>query len=600
MNRNIVFLIVLIVGTIFWFSKEAQIVLGGIALFFLGMYTLEHGMKNFAGGALETFLKKTTDTTPKAIGTGFLTTALVQSSSLVSLIAISFLGAGLIKLSAGIGIIFGSNLGTTATSWLVALFGLKLKISSYALAMAALGTVFNFSKVPTLKGVANILIGLALLLLAIGFMKEGFESVKETIDLSQFAIRGIKGLIIFTFVGIFATVVMQSSSATMALILTALATGQITYENSLALAIGANVGTTITAILGSLTSNASGKKLALAHLIFNLVTAAIAIIFLNQFILAVQVLSNYFNFGGDTVMQLSLFHTMFNIVGIVIMTPLIPRLENYLHRAIKEKESKKGQPKFINDSLIENGTSAVTAAKSEIERLYKNATEIIIHALNFHVGDIKKERDLEEAIASGTASELVDVDIEKEYDTNIKPLYNYLVEFSTRAQVNMKDTEIRRMYYLKSATRDIVKSIKETKEIRENIERFFKTDNEDIKQQYNVLRISLGKLLQKAYKLRKDPENTMLLVKFVSLKRMLEESDVLLTGSVDKLIRDGKITPAMATSLINDSSFAYKIGEKIIGVVEALYIYENEDMKAIYQHLLNEEEGERHESIQAI
>lgn len=595
MKSIYVWIILTVLSVIFFFSKESQIVLGGIALFFLGMYTMENGMKNFAGGALEGFLKKTTDTTPKAIATGFFTTALVQSSSLVSLIAISFIGAGLIKLGAGIGIVFGSNLGTTATSWLVAIFGLKLKISSYALAMAALGTVFNFSKSPTLRGIANILIGLALLLLAIGFMKEGFETVKATIDLSQFAVSGIKGLIIFTFIGIFATVVMQSSSATMALILTALATGQITYENSLALAIGANVGTTITAILGSLTSNASGKKLAFAHLIFNVATGAIAIIFLSQLIFAVEYLANYFAFGDDLVMKLSLFHTVFNIIGIVVMTPFINKMEHYLHKTIKEKESKKGKPKFINDSLIDNGTSAVTAVKSEIGHLYSNAVEIITHAMNFHMSDIKKSTDLETIIKNKT--ELVEIDIKKEYEVNIKSLYNDIVEFSTKAQENMNDTEIRRMYYLKSATRDIVKTIKEIKELRKNIEKFSNSNNEFIKEEYNLIRLTLGKLLQKAHKIKKDPENKMLLVKFVSLKTILEDNDTLITGTVDNLIRDKKITPSMATSLINDSSYAYKIGEKIISIIESLYIYENNEMNEIYKELIKGKEEQNNESI---
>ncbi|MCV6608663.1 MAG: Na/Pi symporter [Campylobacterales bacterium] len=584
MNRNFIFLIAIILGTIFWYSKDAQIVLGGIALFFLGMYTLEHGMKNFAGGALESFLKKTTDTNFKAVMTGFGTTALVQSSSLVTLIAISFLGAGLIKLSAGIGIVFGSNLGTTATSWLVALIGLKLKISNYALGMAALGTVFNFSKSPAMRGVANILIGLALLLLAIGFMKAGFENVKATIDLSEFAVGGVKGLIIFTFVGIFATVVMQSSSATMALILTALATNQITYENSLALAIGANIGTTITAILGSLTSNSSGKKLALAHLIFNAVTGAIAIIFLSQFILAVDYLSNIFAFGDDPVMKLSLFHSIFNVVGILVMVPFFSKLEQFLHRVIKEKEVKRGKPKHLEESLIDDGTASIVAIKSEIGRLFENAFKIIAHTINLQKKEIRSNENIDHLLKRRT--ELMEFNIEDEYQSTIKSLHNDIVEFSTKAQVNMNEEEGARAYRLKTATRDIVEAIKDATSLRANVVKYSKSENEYIKKEYDLIRGTVAKILRKVMKIKKNPDKTENLSNFVALKQKLEDNDRLINMTVDSLIRDGKITPAMGTSLMNDSAYAYNIGEKLMEAIVILYISDNEELQTVYNHLI--------------
>jgi phosphate:Na+ symporter len=364
-------MIIVFIGlsTLFALYQEMQVVLGGVALFFLGMFLLESGMKSFAGGALEGFLKKATNTTLKAIFTGFLTTAFVQSSSLVSLIAISFLSAGLISLSAGIGIVFGANLGTTTTSWLVALFGLKLKISSYALAMAAFGTLFSLSKSNTLKGIANILLGLALLLLAIGFMKEGFESIKETIDLTQYAMGGFRGLFLFVFIGIFATIVMQSSSATMALVLTALVTQQITYENALALSIGANIGTTVTAILGSLTSNSAGKKLAGAHLIFNFTTGLIAIIFLPYFMTGVEFIANYFSLH-DAILKLAIFHTLFNLVGVVFMSPLIGTLVHFLNRFLKPKTHTTMQPQFLLDELLTDPTASTIALKSEVKHLF--------------------------------------------------------------------------------------------------------------------------------------------------------------------------------------------------------------------------------------
>ncbi len=579
--------VIVLLIALFWVSKEAQIVLGGVALFFLGMMLLEEGMKSFAGGTLEVILKKTTNTTSKALATGFFTTALVQSSSLVSLIAISFLSAGLIKLAAGIGIIFGANIGTTATAWLVSFFGLKLKISAYALAMATIGMVFSFTKSQAAKGIGNILVGLALLLLAIGFMKEGFESIKDSIDLSVYAIGGLKGLVIFTLIGIFATVVMQSSSATMALILTALATGQITYENSLALAIGANIGTTVTAILGAITSNASGKRLAVAHLIFNLVTGAIAIIFIHQLAKLVDIGSEFFGFT-DLAMKLSLFHTIFNLIGVIVMTPLIGKMVVKLETMFV-KEIQEGKPKFITDALINDATSSLTAIRSEINHLYENALEVFAHALNLNRVDIRSDKEMSEIVES--TKDKMAMNIDELYRDKIKGLYDSIIEFSSKAQVKMQEDEIKSIFDLKVATRDIVEAIKDMKNLEANIDNYSLSNNEYIKKEYNFMRETLGKLLRKVEKIRTNPADATLLTKFAILKKQIEESDVLMNGTVDELIRHGKINASMGTSLMNDSAFAYDIGLKIVEAIEILFIRSNKELSLVYNELMEDTEN---------
>ena len=579
--------VIVLLIAIFTVSKEAQIVLGGVALFFLGMMLLEDGMKSFAGGTLEVILKKTTNTTSKALATGFLTTALVQSSSLVSLIAISFLSAGLIKLAAGIGIIFGANIGTTATAWLVSFFGLKLKISGYALAMATIGMVFSFTKSQSAKGIGNILVGLALLLLAIGFMKEGFESIKDSIDLSVYAVGGLKGLVIFTLIGIFATVVMQSSSATMALILTALATGQITYENSLALAIGANIGTTVTAILGAITSNASGKRLAVAHLIFNIVTGAIAIIFIHQLARLVDIGSAFLGFT-DLAMKLSLFHTIFNLIGVIVMTPLIGRMVVKLETMFV-KEVEEGKAQFITPALMNDATSSLTAIRSEINHLYENALEVFAHALNLNRGDIRSDREMSKIVES--TKDKMTMNIDELYKDNIKGLYDTIIEFSSKAQVNMRESEIKSIFELKVATRDIVEAIKDMKNLEENIDKYSLSNNEDIKKEYNFMRETLGKLLRKVEKIRTNPVDATLLTKFVMLKKQIEDSDALINGTVDELIRHGKINASMGTSLMNDSAFAYDIGLKIVEAIEILFIRSNKELSLVYDELIEDTEN---------
>ncbi|MDH3632581.1 MAG: Na/Pi symporter, partial [Gammaproteobacteria bacterium] len=237
-----------------WFivsNDDAKTIIAGIAIFLIGMHYMEDGFKLFSGGTLEIVLERFTSTTPRAIGTGFLATAVVQSSSLVSVIIISFLSAELIGLTQAVGVVFGSNIGTTATAWLVSSFGLKIKIAHYALPMLIFGVMLQFSKQNAYKGIGSVMIGLGFIFLGIAYMKEGFETMKQGLDLAEYAMAGYLGVFVYVLFGAVATVIIQSSSATMAIIITALATGQIDYINALALAIGANVGTTVTAILGA-------------------------------------------------------------------------------------------------------------------------------------------------------------------------------------------------------------------------------------------------------------------------------------------------------------------------------------------------------------
>ncbi|MBT8129658.1 MAG: Na/Pi symporter, partial [Gammaproteobacteria bacterium] len=331
--------ILLVLAYGFWVSPNFKTIAAGIAIFLFGMLSLEQGFQAFTGGTLERLLRRTTSSTGKSVLFGIVSTTLMQSSSLVSVITISFLSAGLITLAAGIGIIFGANLGTTTGAWLIAGFGLKVNIAAYAMPMLVFGVILIFQSSRSLKGIGYILAGLGFLFLGIHYMKDGFDAFKDTINLAEYAVAGYPGVLLFTLIGIFATVVMQSSHATLVLTITALAAGQITYENALALAIGANVGTTITAILGSMSANEAGKRLAAAHLVFNMVTGVIAIVFIYQLVALVNSASALVGIADDDYsLKLAVFHTVFNVLGIVVMLPLLNLLVVSLERFIPEKK----------------------------------------------------------------------------------------------------------------------------------------------------------------------------------------------------------------------------------------------------------------------
>jgi len=565
----------------FWVSPDFKEISAGVAIFLFGMLSLEEGFKAFSGGTLEAILRKSTDKTYKSIGFGVLTTTIMQSSSLVSVLTISFLGAGLIGLAQGIGIIFGANIGTTTGAWLVAGFGLKVKISAYAMPMLVFGVILIFQKAKSLKGIGYILAGLGFLFLGIHYMKDGFEAFKSTIDLAAFAVDGIKGLLIFTGIGIFATVVMQSSHATLVLIITALSVGQITYENALALAIGANVGTTITAILGAMSSNIDGKRLAGAHLIFNVTTGLIAIVFIQQIMFSVEFISNFVGIANDDYsLKLAVFHTIFNIIGVVVMIPFINKLVVFLERTLKSKtQSEDGtdNARYLNDSVLELPDTSMRAIVNETKHLYENAFEIIAHGLNVKRSNVKSNMKLSDVIADSYSDENVDID--NFYNRNIKGIYGEIIDFSTQAQSHMSPQSINSLYELKLANRDIVEAVKDTKHLQKNLVKYAKDSNEHIKQQYNKIRLDLTELLRDLNKIATSEEEDVVIVVLSKAKLHIEKYDIVANGTLDNLIRQGLITNEMATSLMNDSAYAYDISKNLIAMAEILFVKNNDLLK---------------------
>lgn len=554
-------------------SSEFKTISAGVAIFLLGMLSLEQGFKAFSGGVLENFLKKTTDTTWKSLSFGIVSTTLMQSSSLVSVITISFLSAGLIALAQGIGIIFGANLGTTTGAWLVAGFGLKIDIAAYAMPMLVFGVIMIFQKNNTrLQGAGWALVGLGFLFLGIAYMKEGFETVGNQFDLAQFSVPGFRGLLIYTAIGIAATVVMQSSHATLILTITALAAGQVSYENALALAIGSNVGTTITAILGAISASVEGRRLAVAHLIFNLVTGTLAIVFIQQFSAAVDAVSNLVGIADDDyTLKFAVFHTLFNLTGVLLMLPLINTLVKFLEKLLRDKVEPEGATRvlFLNKSALEFPDTALEVISRETIHLAFNAFEILAHGINLHRTDITSSADINATLASCT--DVMDVDVDQLYQRKAKPLYSAIIDFSIQAEQKMNSEQLDRLSHLKRASWQIVNSIKAMKELQINIDRYMCSDNRYIRHEYNAIRLNIAILLRMLFRIEEQVSPSRKAKQLKQLKLSLEENDVIANGVIDKLIREQRITSDMATSLMNDSSFSYDIQKNLISAAGIIY-----------------------------
>lgn len=584
------FLLLLAYG--FWISPNFNTIAAGVAIFLFGMLSLEQGFHAFSGGFLEKILRASTDKLWKSVSFGIVSTTLMQSSSLISLLTISFLSAGLMDLISGVGIIFGANLGRTSGAWLIAGFGFKVELATYAMALLVFGILLLFQPSKYLKGAGNTLAGIGFLLLGIHYMKEGFEASVGLLDFSSYALPGLYGLLIFTLIGIAATMIMQSSHASLMLIIAALSFRQITYENALALTIGANIGSTITAIIGALGANVQGKRLAASHFLFNAITGMIVIILIHPFMVAVDLVSGWLQIDSDDyILKLATFHTLFNLAGIIVMLPFIKPLVAFLRWVIKEKDIKVDQPRYLDDAANTVPAAAAELVRQETIHLYLNAAHIILRMLGLPKKQVFSDAYLANVVAENRSIPEYNVDVA--YERNIKGIYSAIIAFISRSSFSFEQEASGRFYWLREANRNIVEALKSAKHLQKNLYRVLtQPNNHHARHEYNVIRLQLACFFRQLERLRGEAESGELtLLAIDSLKVTIEKEDRRMNRTLDTLIREQKLTPEMGTSLINDSAYMTEIKRCLIKMAETVFIVpHDETLQAQRQLTLNEAE----------
>lgn len=572
MKKYLSYILLISLAYLLYVNEDSKYIVAGVAVFIIGMQFMEDGFKFFSGGILEKLIANSTNTNSKAIFLGITATAILQSSSLIAIIVISFLSAKIISLAGALGVVFGSAVGTTATTWIVSTLGVKIDIAAFALPMIIFGVIFRFYKNRNFQGVGNILLGLGFVFLGIGYMKDGFEDLKQGINLAQFAIDGYAGIIVYTLIGAFATVIIQSSSATMALTVTALVTGQIVYINAMAIAVGANIGTATTAALGAIVSNANSKRMAVGLFIFKGITAVITLASLYLMIDFVDYISKYLGIKSDDwAMKLAVFHTLFNLVGLLIFSFFIPKLVIFLKKLfVEDKDSYISKPKFIDMEVIAVPFAALKATRKETIHLYDNASEVLSHAIMLHRHRYIGKSNISKIVKE--SSDIIDLNIDEFYESRIKSLYSDIIDYSTYFINELDDEKRSYLNDLRNACRDIAESVKNTKELQKNIKKYISSNNGYIKDEYNYIREAIAKTINTINEMKNSKDDIDVLSKSELLKEYLKGLDVIATRRIDILIREKRIDKKMATSLLNDSYHANLIISRLISVSKVLWI----------------------------
>lgn len=361
---------------------------GGIGLFLLGMRQMTDGLKVAAGNALRNILHAATRSPMRGIASGLAITTAVQSSSAVIFATIGFVNVGLLNLAQSIGIVYGSNLGTTLTSWIVALIGFNVDLRALALPAIGIGMALWVSAGTSRRGaLGQAIAGLGLFFLGIDILRSSFEDFGAAVSLDGWAEHRIAGIAAFLIAGIVLTVLMQSSSAALAVTLTAAGGGFVPITSAAAMIIGANVGTTSTAVFASIGATSPAKRVAAAHVTFNLVTGVAALLLLPVLLWLAQAANRLIVEEAHVAVSLAIFHTLTKLLGIGIMVPLTGRLVTILEKRFRSAEEDEARPHYLDKTTLTTPTLAVDAIGLELRRMGAMARKLCADALSSESSD---------------------------------------------------------------------------------------------------------------------------------------------------------------------------------------------------------------------
>ena len=384
--------------------------LGALGMFLLGMNLMSSGLQKVAGDRLRGFLSAMTSNPFKGVLTGLGITTIIQSSSATTVMVVSFVNAGLLTLAQAIGVIMGANIGTTVTAWMVSWLGFKADISVLAVPMMLFGFLFSNSKKDQRKNIGELIIGFSLLFLGLSFMKESVPDLRETPQVLEFVRNwssyGFGSVLLFLAFGTILTLVLQSSSATMAITLIMLSMGWIPFEMACAMVLGENIGTTITANIAASVGNTFAKRAALSHTIFNVFGVIWALILFKPFLRIVGIITeNIFGVpnpaaegfavtdpnspeGTAALYGLSMLHTLFNLTNTLILiwfTKTIAKAVSWIIKTPKNQEKEVFRLQYISAGPLATPELSVEQAFEEIinfAKISKNGADYAKDAIN--------------------------------------------------------------------------------------------------------------------------------------------------------------------------------------------------------------------------
>ena len=563
--------------------------LGSLALFLYGMKVMSDALMNLAGDRMRKVMIKLTSNRFKGVLTGLFVTGLIQSSSATTLMVVSFVNAQLLSLTEAISVIMGANIGTTFTAWLITILGFKVKMSSIAVPLILVGFVFYLKKDRKYNNIGNFIIGFCLLFIGLEFMKDAISGLENNPELFDFfqrnTDRGFVGILLFVVIGTVLTLILQSSSATMAITLVAASQGVLTFEAAAAIVLGENIGTTITANLAAMISGTEARRAALAHLTFNLIGVIWILILFTPYLAAIDKIAFDFmnakplTVAMDIPIGLSLFHSTFNVINTFILIwfiAVIAKLVIYIIPEKIEPEPVYSTPKYLSEEALKYPETAIKALLEETRRLYQEAVmEAIAHSIGVHRTDIKSDQPVKDIVMAKAHPGIK----HKEFiRTRIQPIYNEVLDYASAIQqkFELSNEDNERVTRLKKVHRDAIQILVHVKKLKSEVSHHEDDKNIVLNNEYLKLKCAVVELLRMF--LRDNEElfiaqsNTLL----GGAQSKAETKDINLLLDIDKLIREKRINSDQGVSLITSSAAVLEIYRLLIKAAKYLAIIGSE------------------------
>lgn len=538
--------------------------LAGLGIFMFGMFLMEESVKNLAGRSFKTFIRNYTTGRIKSVVSGTFVTAILQSSSAVSLMVLAFVGAGIMAMEDAIGVILGSNIGTTATAWLVAFFGFKVNIEDYSLPLigiGGLGLIFLGRSV-RYSNISKLLVGFGFLFMGLDYMKTSVEQITQTFDITSLPDYGI---LVYALAGLLLTAIMQSSSATIAIVLTALNANVVGFNAAAAMVVGANVGTTVTVILGTIGASQIKKRVALSHFSFNLISAVIGLLLLPAMVWLISLLLG--PKSNDAVMGIALYHTLFNVLGVLFFMPFIGLFSKLLIKAFPDKVA-------ISTKYIQNVTAEVSDAA--IEGLHNEVLYLIRNALKYNLRALRIDTSLVFEDEKVHASKRAKHSLVEDYD-GLKLLQSEIFSFaSTILMSELSKEESKLMNSQLHAARMALHSAKSIKDVIHNFDEFETSDNAVLNEENALFRKRLIDLYLKLVDVMEATDHSDIGGKLGNILKRLKNEDEKFVKAITEATVQSKIKDLEITNMLMVNRAFLQSSKQVVLALKELLLSEAE------------------------
>lgn len=533
--------------------------LAGLGIFLFGMFLMEEAVKNLAGRSFKKFIRTSTTGRLRSIVSGAAVTAILQSSSAVSLMVLAFVGAGIMAMDNAIGVILGSNIGTTVTAWIVAYFGFKIDIEAFSLPLigiGGLGLIF-LGKSERYSNLSRLMVGFGFLFMGLDYMKESVTELTETFDIASLPNYGI---MVYALVGLLLTATMQSSSATIAIVLTALNAEVIGFKMAAAMVVGANVGTTATVILAAIGGSQIKKRVALSHLSFNAVSAVIGLALLPVIVWLITFIIGSPN--ENAVIGVALYHTLFNVIGVLVFLPFIGLFAKLLVRVYPDRTATITH--YLQNVSPNVSDAAIAGLRNEIMHLVRGTLEHNLRTLRIDVSLVLSDA------SNGKMS------LDEHYE-QLKRLQAEIFSFaSTLLTQGVDEEESSQLNRQLHAARMALHAAKTMKDVRHNFDEFESSENEFVLKTNAEFRQRLIALYLRLTPLLAEQPHAEVASKLSKALKHLTKEDTQFVHAVTRHTAEGRLQDLEISNLLMVNRGFIQSSRQVILAIKEMTLTESE------------------------